>query len=81
MTAEMQSDSDFGRRLQPIAERLVREFDGRIAADIVESCLLEAYEAFAKTATVHLYLGIFAERTARDRLRSLALSSSPPARS
>jgi hypothetical protein len=58
------------RGLETATHRLSAEFAGIYPLDVVERCVVDAYEAMATTATVRQFLGILAERQARDRLRA-----------
>ena len=60
--------SNLPEKLQSIAVSLTAEFAGIHPAEKVESCLIVHYEELARTARVHDYLAIFAERLAHDSL-------------
>ena len=54
--------------LEAAAASLRARYAGRHPADVVERCLLEAYQRLASTARVQDFVPIFAERSARQRL-------------
>jgi hypothetical protein len=54
--------------LEAAAASLRARYAGRHPADVVERCLLEAYQRLASTAKVQDFVPIFAERSARQRL-------------
>jgi Protein-tyrosine-phosphatase-like, N-terminal domain/Protein of unknown function (DUF3562) len=66
--------------LEAAAASLRSRYAGRHSAEVVEACLLEAYERLSRTARVQDFVPIFAERSARARLDSggdVALTGSP----
>ena len=54
--------------LEAAAASLRSRYAGRHAAELVERCLLDAYEELSRTARVQDFVPIFAERAARERL-------------
>jgi protein-tyrosine phosphatase-like protein/uncharacterized protein DUF3562 len=54
--------------LEAAAASLRARYAGRHPADVVERCLLDAYQRLASTARVQDFVPIFAERSARQRL-------------
>jgi hypothetical protein len=54
--------------LEAAAASLRARYAGRHPAEVVERCLLEAYQRLASTAKVQDFVPIFAERSARQRL-------------
>ena len=54
------------------SKRLALEFHGAFTALAVEQQLCAAYDSLASTSTVHNFLSILAERSAREQLRILA---------
>lgn len=56
------------------SKRLMVEFDGAFSSHAIEQQLRAAYDSLASTSTVHNFLSILAERSAREQLRSLAPS-------
>src|ERR1700682_2552152 len=56
------------------SKRLMVEFDGAFTSLAIEQQLRAAYDSLASTSTVHNFLSILAERSAREQLRSLAPS-------
>jgi hypothetical protein len=58
--------------LQRTTSELMRKFAGRLPEDVIENCVLEAYESVARGAKVRMYLVATAGRLARDRLAALA---------
>ena len=53
-------------------ERLTEQFHGTFSKETVERVYVDSYDRLAATAKVSMYLGLFAERFARDRLRAVA---------
>jgi Protein of unknown function (DUF3562) len=64
----MSSSSRIPPALEAAAASLRARYAGRHPADVVERCLLEAYQRLASTARVQDFVPIFAERSARQRL-------------
>ena len=64
----MTSPSRIPPALEAAAASLRARYAGRHPADVVERCLLEAYQRLASTARVQDFVPIFAERSARQRL-------------
>ena len=60
--------SHLPEKLHSVAVSLTAEFAGIHPQEKVESCLIVHYEELARTARVHDYLAIFAERLAHDSL-------------
>ena len=60
-------------------DRLTEEFHGTFSKETVERVYVDSYDRLAATAKVSMYLGLFAERFARDRLRAVAHIESAPA--
>ncbi len=60
-------------------DRLTEEFHGTFSKETVERVYVDSYDRLAATAKVSMYLGLFAERFARDRLRAVAQIESAPA--
>jgi hypothetical protein len=54
--------------LEAAAISLRARYAGRHAAEVVDRCLVEAYEHLARSARVQDFVPIFAERAARTRL-------------
>jgi arsenate reductase (thioredoxin) len=54
------------------SKRLALEFEGAFTAVAIEHELSTSYDSLARTSTVHNFLSILAERSARQRLRVLA---------
>lgn len=59
-------------------ERLTEQFQGTFSKETVERVYVDSYERLAATAKVSMYLGLFAERFARDRLRAVAQTEGAP---
>ena len=59
-------------------DRMTEEFHGTFSKETVERVYVDSYDRLAATATVSMYLGLFAERFARDRLRAVAQVESAP---
>ena len=60
-------------------DRLTEEFHGTFSKETVERVYVDSYDRLAATAKVSMYLGLFAERFARDRLRAVAQVEGAPA--
>ena len=58
--------------LQTAASRLKSEFEGIFGQETIELFLASSYDQFAKTAKIQAFLGLMAERFARQRLKALA---------
>lgn len=56
-------------------QRLTREFEGVFSKETVESVLRDSYQRLEATAKVHIYLDLFAERFARERLQAVVQSA------
>jgi hypothetical protein len=56
--------------LEAAAASLRTRYADRHPADVVERCLLDAYQRLASTARVQDFVPIFAERSARQRLEA-----------
>jgi arsenate reductase (thioredoxin) len=54
------------------SRRLALEFEGAFTDVAIEQELSASYDSLASTSTVHNFLSILAERSARQRLRVLA---------
>jgi len=59
------------RLAQPL-ERLAKEFEGMFSRETIHGVLLDSYDDLAATATVTVFLDLFTERFARERLRAAA---------
>ena len=53
-------------------DRLTEQFQGTFSRETVERVYVDSFDRLAATAKVSMYLGLFAERFARDRLRAVA---------
>lgn len=60
--------------LQRIADDLARTHQGTFSSETIERYVFESYTSLARTAKIHTYLPVLAERFATDRLRALALA-------
>jgi arsenate reductase len=60
------------QQLRTAAERLRREFSGRFSVGTIERYLVDSHDQLASRAKVSSWLGVLAEKFARDRLRALA---------
>jgi hypothetical protein len=56
--------------LEAAAASLRARYAGRHSAEVVEQCLLEAYQRLSVKAKVQDFVPIFAERAARQRLEA-----------
>ena len=56
------------------AQRLAKEFEGTFSPETVERVYADSYSRLEENAKVSMYLDLFAERFARDRLRAVARS-------
>ena len=59
-------------------DNLARQFEGTFSRETVERVYQDSFERLAQTAKVATYMGIFAERFARDRLRAVAQAEGAP---
>ena len=59
-------------------ERLTEQFQGTFSRETVERVYADSFDRLAATAKVSMYLGLFAERFARDRLRAVAQTQGAP---
>ena len=59
-------------------ERLTEQFQGTFSRETVERVYVDSFDRFAATAKVSTYLGLFAERFARDRLRAVSQAEGAP---
>lgn len=66
--------SDPGMLLHAGAQRLATRFAGHFAEETIERYLFESYAALKRTARIHQYLPVLAERFATERLAALAQS-------
>lgn len=55
-------------------QRLAKEFEGTFSPETVERVYHDSYARLEENAKVSMYLDLFAERFARDRLRAVAQS-------
>lgn len=55
-------------------QRLAKEFEGTFSPETVERVYGDSYSRLEENAKVSMYLDLFAERFARDRLRAVARS-------
>ena len=60
--------------LDAAAKRLFLEFQGAFTTLAIEQQLCASYDSLASTSTVHNFLSVLAERSAREQLRVLAAS-------
>jgi len=67
-----------GKPTSSAVERLTGEFEGIFSKETVERVYVDSYDRLGKTAKVSMYLGLFAERFARDRLRAVAHTEGAP---
>jgi hypothetical protein len=58
--------------LEAASKRLSLEFDGAFTTFAIERQLAASYDSLASTSTVHNFLSVLAERSAREQLRVLA---------
>ncbi|HEX5121158.1 MAG TPA: BTAD domain-containing putative transcriptional regulator [Pseudonocardiaceae bacterium] len=58
--------------------RLNHEFDGTLRLEIVQRFLYSAHDRLRATSTVHNYLPLLAERSARQRLHAVAAADPDP---
>lgn len=71
----MQNEEGISLGLESAAQRLAREFAGVFSQDTVDEVLRDSLQDLESTATVRVYVGIFAERFARERLQTAAQAS------
>jgi hypothetical protein len=64
----MTSSTRIPPALEAAAASLRARYADRHPADVVDRCLLDAYQRLASTARVQDFVPIFAERSARQRL-------------
>ena len=64
------------RRLSSPVKRLAEEFGGTFSPETVERVYEDSYSKLERNAKVSMYLDLFAERFARDRLRAVARTES-----
>lgn len=60
------------RRVSSAVQRLAKEFEGTFSPETVERVYEDSYSRLEQYAKVSMYLDLFAERFARDRLRAVA---------
>ncbi|BAC17688.1 low molecular weight phosphotyrosine protein phosphatase [Corynebacterium efficiens YS-314] len=60
--------------LKRISGELASTYQGVFSPETIERYIFESYTSLARTAKVHDYLPVLAERFAKDRLRALALA-------
>lgn len=73
-------DESERQHLRQAAERLRREFDGRLNAETIERLLTDSVESLAANAEHLMWIPLLAERFTRDRLRALERLETPTMR-
>jgi arsenate reductase (thioredoxin) len=71
----MRDEDGMTGALVSASQRLSDEFAGVFSRETVDEILLDSFAGLKATATVRVYLDLFAERFARERLRAAATAS------